>query len=40
MKCVRNTKYVCTRWERCKNAIICKNVPKGIRKSLNENKKQ
>lgn len=39
MKCVRNSKLVCTNWEKCKNAITCYRVPKGIRKKLQENYK-
>jgi len=34
MRCVQQTEYVCTNYEKCKNAVICANVPKGIKKDL------
>lgn len=34
MKCVKKTRYVCTYYDKCKNASICQNVPKGIREKL------
>lgn len=36
MKCNRTTKLVCTYYEKCKKAWNCPNVPKGIRKKLEE----
>lgn len=35
MKCNEGTDLVCTYWDKCQNANICENVPKGIRRNLN-----
>ncbi len=39
MKCMKGTNIVCYYYEKCNKAKDCKNVPKGIRKKLSQNKK-
>ena len=36
MKCNKGTKLVCTSYEKCSNAVTCKNVPKGIKEKLKD----